>query len=132
MLSVEPKLLYLMGDPITVWGEVGWSMNKLELRRKLYSLRLNDGQKHIKAMTEPFNGLSVAGAPLSLASQLSNSHNMSVTAREEAIWLLSYEQERGQSPITVENLARTVTNLLKLKRQSQATRKDRQKANLVE
>lgn len=35
--------------------------NKLPLRRKLYSLRLKDGepiQKHIKEMTEIFDGLA--------------------------------------------------------------------------
>ena len=38
--------------------------NKLELRRKLYLLQLKDGesvQKHIKAMTEIFDNLSVIG-----------------------------------------------------------------------
>ena len=51
VLSVEPSLLYLIGDPedpITVWKKLAdqfqkktWA-NKLELRRKLYSLRLKD------------------------------------------------------------------------------------------
>lgn len=43
-------------------------MNKLELRRELYSLRLKDGdsvQAHVKEMTEIFNGLSVIGDPVS-------------------------------------------------------------------
>ena len=64
VLSVNPSLLYLLGDPedpVMVWKKLSdqfqkktWA-NKLELRRKLYSLRLKDGesvQKHIKAMTE--------------------------------------------------------------------------------
>ena len=60
VLSVEPSLLYLIGDPedpIVVWKKLAdqfqkktWA-NKLELRRKLYSLRLKEGesvQEHIK------------------------------------------------------------------------------------
>ena len=42
--------------------------NKLELRRKLYSLKLKDGDSvhsHIKAMTEVFDSLSVIGDPVS-------------------------------------------------------------------
>ena len=76
VLSVNPSLLYLLGDPedpVMVWKKLSdqfqkktWA-NKLELRRKLYSLRLKDGesvQKHIKAMTEIFDGLSVIGDPV--------------------------------------------------------------------
>lgn len=68
VLSVEPSLLYLIGDPedpVVVWKKLSdqfqkktWE-NKLELRRKLYSLRLKEGdsvQKHIKEMTETFEG----------------------------------------------------------------------------
>ena len=43
VLSVEPALLYLLGEP-----------NKLALRRKLYSLRLKERcsiQQHIKEIT---------------------------------------------------------------------------------
>ena len=53
VLSVEPSLLYLIGDPVdpvTVWKKLmdqfqkkTWA-NKLELRRKLYSLRLREGE----------------------------------------------------------------------------------------
>ena len=42
-------------------------MNKLELRQRLYSLILKEGesvQKHVKAMTEIFDGLSVIGDPV--------------------------------------------------------------------
>ena len=42
-------------------------MNKLELRRKLHSLRLREGdcvQDHIKTMTEIFDGLSIVGDPV--------------------------------------------------------------------
>ena len=64
VLSLEPSLLYLVGDPedlATVWGKLKnqfqkrkWD-NKLELRRILFSLRLKNGvsmQDHIKARTE--------------------------------------------------------------------------------
>ncbi len=62
VLSIEPSLLYLIGepeDPIVVWKKQldqfqkkTWA-NKLALRRKLYSLKLKDGdavQEHIKVM----------------------------------------------------------------------------------
>ena len=71
VLSIEPSLLYLVGepeDPVAVWKKLRdhfqkktWA-NRLELRRKLYSLRLKEGapvQEHIKKMTEIFNELSV-------------------------------------------------------------------------
>ena len=48
-------------------SEKTWA-NKLELRRKLYSLRMNDGDSvhsHIKEMTEIFNSLSVIGDAVS-------------------------------------------------------------------
>ena len=64
VLSVAPSLLYLIGDPespVVVWTKLAdqferksWA-NKLELRRKLYSLRLKGGesvQKHIKSLTD--------------------------------------------------------------------------------
>ena len=68
-----------------------WS-NKLELRRKLYSLHLKEGesvQQHIKAMTEIFDGLSIIGDPVKeedrvvhLLASLPESFNMLVTALE--------------------------------------------------
>ena len=77
VLSVEPSLLYLIGDPedpVVVWNKLKdqfqkktWA-NKLELRRKLYSLRLKEGesvQEHIRAMTELFEALAVIDAPVS-------------------------------------------------------------------
>ena len=52
VLAIEPKLLYLIGnpeDPVVVWKKLTnqfqkktWA-NKLELRRKLFFLRLEDG-----------------------------------------------------------------------------------------
>ena len=76
LLSVEPSLLYLIGDPedlVEVWKKLldtfqkkTWA-NKLELRRKLYTLRLKNGesvQQHIKAMTETFDSFAVIGDPV--------------------------------------------------------------------
>ena len=100
-MSVEPSLLYLIGDPedpTIVWQKLAdqfqkktWA-NKLELRRKLYSLRLRDGdsvQDHIKMMTEVFDSLSVVGDPVSkedrvvhLLASLPDSYGMLVTALE--------------------------------------------------
>lgn len=101
VLSIEPSLLYLIGDPedpAIVWQKLAdqfqkktWA-NKLELRRKLYSLRLKGGssvQEHIKSMTEIFDALSVIGDPVSeedrvvqLLASLPESYSMLVTALE--------------------------------------------------
>ena len=101
ILSVEPSLLYLIGDPdnpVTVWKKLGdqfqkktWA-DKLELCRKLYSLRLKDGepvQDHIKSMTKVFVSLSVVSDPVTeedrvvhLLASLPNSFSMLVTALE--------------------------------------------------
>ena len=98
---MQPSLLYLIGepeDPTIVWKKLSeqfqkktWA-NKLELRRRLYSLRLKEGdsvQEHIKAMIEIFNGLSVIGDPVSdedrvvhLLASLPETFNMLVTALE--------------------------------------------------
>ena len=99
VLSVQPSLLFLLGDPedpVAVWKKLmdqfqkkTWA-NKLELRRKLYSLRLKEGesvQTHIKVMMESFEGLSVIGDPVGeedrvvhLLASLPESFNMLVTA----------------------------------------------------
>ena len=73
VLSVDPSLLYIIGDPvdpIAVWKKLeeqfqkkSW-VNRLNLRRKLHSLRLKDGesvQDHVKTMLETFNELSIVG-----------------------------------------------------------------------
>ena len=101
VLTVQPSLLYLIGDPedpSEVWQKLEsqfqkrtWA-NKLQLRRKLISLRLKEGdsvQEHIKAVTEIFDGLSVIGDPISdedrvvhLLASLPESYNVLVTALE--------------------------------------------------
>ena len=102
VLSVEPKLLYLLGpdpeDPVAVWKKLAdqfqkktWA-NKLTLRRKLHNLKLKDGQsvqKHVKALTEIFDKLSIIGDPLDeenqvvhLLASLPESYDMLVTALE--------------------------------------------------
>ena len=101
VLSVEPSLLYLIGDPedpMTVWQKLEnqfekktWA-NKLDLRRRLHSLLLKDGdsvQDHIKAMIEIFDSLSVVGDPIyeedrvvHLLASLPDSYNLLVTALE--------------------------------------------------
>ena len=73
MLTVEPSLLYSIGDPedpVVVWKKLQdqfqkktWA-NKLALRRRLHSLQLKDGdsvQDHIKTMIELFNELAIIG-----------------------------------------------------------------------
>ena len=78
VLSIKSSLLCLLGtnpeDPVVVWGKLRdhfqrktWA-NKLELRRKLYALRLKDGesvQEHIKKMTDIFESLAVINDPVS-------------------------------------------------------------------
>ena len=66
--------------------------NKLSLRRKLFSLKLNEGQSvqsHMKAMTEVFDELSIVGDPLTeedkvvhLLASLPSTFDMLVTALE--------------------------------------------------
>ena len=77
VLAVDPLLLYLLGDledPKAVWKKLEelfqpktWS-NKLQLRRKLYALKLKEGgsvNEHIKTMSEIFKGLAVIGDAVS-------------------------------------------------------------------
>ena len=71
VLAVETSLLYLLGepqDPQEVWNKLcdqfqrkTWA-NKLNLRRRLYSLRLKDDepvQNHVKQMVEIFDELAI-------------------------------------------------------------------------
>ena len=101
VLSVEPSLLYLLGEPVDpriVWEKLRdqfqkktWA-NKLSLRRRLYSLRLKNGdsmQDHIKSLTEIFDELAVVDDPVTeedrvvhILASLPDSFNMLVTALE--------------------------------------------------
>ena len=98
VLSVEPSLLYLLGDPedpVVVWKKLSdqfqkktWA-NKLELRRRLYSLKRREVQEHIRKMIEIFEELAVIGDPVTeedrvvyLLASLPESYNMLVTALE--------------------------------------------------
>ena len=101
VLSVDPSLLYLLGEPSEpneVWTTLEnqfqkktWA-NKLALRRKLHSTKMKEGesvQEHIKAMTELFNELSVVGDAIKdedkviyLLASLPDSYNTLVTALE--------------------------------------------------
>ena len=77
VLAVDPLLLYLLGypeDPKAVWKKLEeqfqpktWS-NKLQLQRKLYTLKLKEGgsvNEHIKTMSEIFKGLAIIGDAIS-------------------------------------------------------------------
>lgn len=77
VLAIEPSLLYLLEDPqdpTVVWQKLEdhfqkktWA-NKLSLRRRLYSLKLCEGdpmQDHVKRMTEIFGELAVVGDEIS-------------------------------------------------------------------
>ena len=101
VLSIEPSLLYLLGDPdnpVVVWRKLSdqfqnktWA-NKLQLRKRLYSLRLREGdsvQKHVCKLTEIFDKLTVIGSPVEeedrvvhLLASLPESYGLLVTALE--------------------------------------------------
>ena len=100
VLSQEPSLLSLIGDsgdPRVAWKKLAdqfqkktWA-NKLALRRRLYSLKLKEGDSvhnHIKLMTETFDELSVIGDSLNEEDRvvhlvsLPESYDMLVTALE--------------------------------------------------
>lgn len=101
VLSVDTSLLYLIANldhPNSVWTKLSdqfckktWA-NKLELRRKLHSLRLKEGdsvQVHMKRMTEVFGQLAEIDSPLTeedkvvyLLASLPDSFGVLVTALE--------------------------------------------------
>ena len=102
VLAVEPSLLYVIGadptDPVVVWKALAdqfqrktWA-NKLELKRKLFSMRLAEGgsvQGHIKSLTEVCDELSAIGEPVKeedrvvyLLASLPECYNVLVTALE--------------------------------------------------
>jgi len=101
VLAIEPKLLYLIGDPVDpteVWNKLRstfqrktWA-NKLRLRRRLYSLKLKTGdnlQHHLKTLIELFEELSVVGDAVEeedrviiLLASLPDSFSTMVTALE--------------------------------------------------
>ena len=77
VLSVDPSLLYLLGDPTdpaAVWDKLSsqfqrktWA-NQLALRRRLHLLKLKEGQsvqEHVKNRTEIFNKLAIIGDNIS-------------------------------------------------------------------
>ena len=85
-------------DPVAVWKKLSdhfqkktWA-NKLHLRKKLYSLRLREGesvQEHVRKLTELFEELAVIGDPMKeedqvvhLLASLPDSFNVLVTALE--------------------------------------------------
>ena len=102
VLSVDPTLLFLLGpDPKTPavvlkkladqFQKKTWP-NKLALRRKLYNLKLKDGQsiqKHVKMLTKIFDELSIISDTLDEENQvfhqlasLPESYDMLVTEIE--------------------------------------------------
>ena len=73
VLTVDPKLLYLLGDPsdpVAVYKKLedifqkkSWS-NKFRLKKSLYNLKLNNNgnlQEHLKKLMEIFDELAVLG-----------------------------------------------------------------------
>ena len=77
VLSVDPSILYIIGnpeDPVVVWKKIAnqyekrtWA-RRLDLRRKLHSMKFKEGiftQAQVKEMTELFDLLSVAAETVS-------------------------------------------------------------------
>lgn len=143
VLSVDPGLLYLLGDPQDpkeVWNVLenqfqkkSWA-NKLHLRKRLYSCRLKEGgklQEHLKTMTELFHELAIVASPLEeedrvicLLASLPQSYEILVTALEAhsevPSWemvterLLSDERKKCESnPIRVESETGLVSSIRK-------------------
>ena len=130
VLAVDTKLLYLLGnpeDPAVIWKMLSdqfqkktWA-NKLELRRKLFSLRLEDGgsvQDHVKAMTEVLDELSVVDEPVKeedrvvyLLASLPDSYNVLVTALEANAEVPKMEvvTERLLHEVILESLTETLS-----------------------
>ncbi len=148
MLAVDPSLLYLLGnpeDPQAVWTKLEeqfqrktWA-NKLQLRRKLFSLRLKEVgsvSEHIKSMIEVYEELAVIEEAVQeedrvvqLIASLPYSYNVLVTALEpqsESIpkWelvteRLLHEETKLQQKSSIKNESRArskclVTSCLKL------------------
>ena len=126
VLAMESSLLYLVGqdptDPVAVWKILAdqfqrktWA-NKVELKQKLFSLRLAEGgsvQEHIKFMSEIYDELSAIGENVSeedrvvyLLVSLPESYSTLVTALEASAevpslavvreWLL-HEETKAKS-----------------------------------
>ena len=115
ILTVQPSLLYLIGDPEDP-SEVSQKLestsqkrkwaNKVEAQRKLFSLRLKEGasvQEHVKAMTKISDRQSVIEDPISdedlvvrLLASLPESYYALVTALEanEAVPRMEVVTER--------------------------------------
>jgi len=110
VLAVDPKLLYLLGDPtdpVDVWDKLSATFqkktfaNRLRLKKRLYTKRLVFGgsmQKHLKEFVELFEELAVIGAPLQeedkvicLLASLPDSYSTLVTALEAMDKVPSWE-----------------------------------------
>ena len=112
VLSLDPSLLYLIGDPQdpkTVWTKLSdqfqktWE-NKLVLRRCLHALQLKEGdsvQEHIKVMTETFNELAIVGVELSdnnlVVCLLASRQNLSILSLLHLKLMLKYRPWRLSS-----------------------------------
>ena len=110
VLSVDPKLLYLIGDPTEpnsvykklqdVFQKKSWS-NKLRLKKKLYNLKLAENgsmQEHLKSYVELFDALAVAGETIkdedrviSLLASLPERYDTLVTTLETLDAVPSWE-----------------------------------------
>ena len=101
VLSIEPRLLYIIGepkDPLTVWEKLSatymkktWA-NRLRLRRTLYNCKLQGSgsvELHLKKMTDIFDEMAVVGEKveeeskvISLLASLPEEYSTFVTVLE--------------------------------------------------
>ena len=110
VLAVDPKLLYIVGDPedpLVVWNKLkdtfqrkSWA-NKLRLRRKLYGMKFSSSQEmsaHLRNFIELFDELSIIGDAIddedkviNLLASLPESYSTLVTALEALDKVPSWE-----------------------------------------
>ena len=110
VLAIEPRLLYIIGEPqepSEVWKKLtntfqrkSWA-NKLRLRRKLYNLKLKEGdnmQDHLKIFVDIFSELAVVGDKveeedqvINVLASLPDSYSTLVTALEAMDKVPSWE-----------------------------------------
>jgi DNA-directed RNA polymerase subunit N (RpoN/RPB10) len=110
VMAIQPTLLYLVGDPTdpkevydkltNTFQKKTWS-NKLRLKKKLYSMKLSEGQsvhQLLKNFIELFDELAIIGEALDdedkvihLLASLPNDYNIIVTAMEAQDNIPSWE-----------------------------------------
>ena len=137
VLSIEPSLLYLIGDlsdPVTVWKTLSnqfqrktWA-NKLVLRRKLHSMKLTADtsvQEHVKRMTEVFNELAVVGTDLEEEDKVIYQFKSLPEAYDTLVTALEANKDVPTMEIVMECLLHEERKLLERKTTGSTTNHDK-------